>query len=82
MEREGSALYRLELADGAGKSVLSALIPSGVGTYRAPPWLRERAGVLALRWRVVALDESGGELGESPWRALRLADAATAPEHE
>ena len=30
----------------------------------------------------VALDESGGELGESRWHALRLADAAPAPRHE
>ncbi|MDQ3819420.1 MAG: hypothetical protein M3362_17320, partial [Acidobacteriota bacterium] len=64
---------RLEIEDANGKTILSALLPRGTGTYRAPSWLRERApGV--LRWRVIALDDAGKELSESEWRTLRFAE--------
>ncbi|MFL6231209.1 MAG: hypothetical protein ACJ741_20735 [Pyrinomonadaceae bacterium] len=74
---EKAALYRLEITDAGGKTILSALFPSDQGGYRAPPWLRERAGG-ALRWRVIALDEAGKQIAESSWRNLRFAETSPA----
>lgn len=72
MDVERATVYRLELTDSSGKSVLSALLPPGTGTYRAPSWLRERASTGVLRWRVIALDEAGQPVAESPLRTLRF----------
>ncbi len=47
-----AAVYRLEITSGNGQSILSALLPAGMGTYRAPSWLRERSGDGVLRWRL------------------------------
>ncbi|HET9316180.1 MAG TPA: hypothetical protein VFQ51_11370, partial [Vicinamibacteria bacterium] len=68
-----AALYRLELSDAAGQPVLSALLQPGVGAYRAPSWLREKAAGGQVRWRVVALGPTGESVAETDWRALRLA---------
>lgn len=65
-------LYRLEVEDLAGKPLLSALLPAGNGTYHAPPWLKTRAANVPLRWRVLALDQSGKPLIETSWQGLRL----------
>jgi hypothetical protein len=43
-----------------------------VAAYRPPPFLKERAGSGAIRWRVVALDVSGRELRASVWRRLSI----------
>jgi hypothetical protein len=68
-----AALYRLELSDAGGKPVLSALLQPGVGAYRAPSWLPEKAPGGQRRWRVVSLGPAGDSVGETPWRNLRLA---------
>ncbi len=39
-----AAFYRLEVEDAQGQPVLSALLPAGSGVYRAPSWLKEKAG--------------------------------------
>jgi hypothetical protein len=67
-----AAFYRLEIEDAQGRAVLSALMPSGTRTYRAPAWLKDRAGDGNLRWRVMALNQTGNPIGETPWRVLRL----------
>jgi hypothetical protein len=67
-----ATVYRLELVDATGKSVLSALLPAGKGFYRAPPWLGQQSKVDELRWRVIALDESGQQVGVSDWRRLQF----------
>jgi hypothetical protein len=67
-----AALYRLELSDAAGQSVLSALLQPGVGAYRAPSWLREKVPGGQIRWRVVAVGPTGEGTAETPWRGLRL----------
>ncbi len=77
MDVERATVYRLDITDSSGKSVLSALLPPGTGTYRAPSWLRERSGVGMLRWRVIALDEIGQQLAESSWRSLRFNESGT-----
>lgn len=77
MDVERAKVYHLEITDPTGKSVLSALLPPATGTYRAPSWLKERSGAAVLRWRVIALDETGQQLAESPWRSLRFSEPAT-----
>ena len=68
-----AAVYRLELSDAAGQPVLSALLQPGVGAYRAPSWLREKAPGGEVRWRVVALGPAGESVAETDWRGLRMA---------
>jgi hypothetical protein len=71
-EVEGASLYRLEVSDTGQKSILSAVLPSGVGTYHAPSWLKEKSGDGFLRWRIVALNQSGAEMRATEWRHLRI----------
>ena len=68
-----AAVYRLELSDAAGQPVLSALLQPGVGAYRAPSWLREKAPGGEVRWRVVALGPAGESVAKTDWRGLRMA---------
>ncbi len=67
-----AALYRLEAQDPNGEPVLSALLQTGIETYRAPSWLQERAPEGALTWRVSALNFEGDLLAESDWRSFRF----------
>ncbi len=71
-ESAGATLYRLEVEDLAGNSVLAAILPSGSGGYHAPPWLKDKAANKPLRWRVLALDQAGKPLTETSWHRLRL----------
>lgn len=64
------AIYRVEITDSEGKSVLSALLPANAGTYRAPSWLRDRSSSGLLRWRVSVLDKDGQQMAESSYRNL------------
>ena len=64
--------YRLEIEDLPGRPVLAALLPPGVGIYRAPPWLKDKAGSGLLRWRVRVLDQTGKPVAETPWHSLQL----------
>ncbi len=66
-----AAYYRLEV-EASGKPILSAVLPSGKTSYRAPSWLKEKAGDGNLRWRALALDGSGAVIGETAWRGLRF----------
>jgi hypothetical protein len=68
----GAAYHRLEIQRDDGEPVHSAIVPRGIGTYRAPPWLADKAAGQPLRWRVVALDESARERNASAWRPLRF----------
>ena len=69
-------LYRLELADMAGTQLFAAVVQQGIGTFRAPPFVRDRAADGRLHWRVVALGAEGSELGATGWRELRLSPAS------
>lgn len=71
-EIEPATFYRLEVEDAQGRAILSALVPSGTWAYRAPPWLKDKAGDGILRWRVLALGQNGNSISETPWRSLRL----------
>jgi hypothetical protein len=67
-----AAVYRLEIEDEAGTLVLSALLQPNVTTYRAPSWLKGKAGQRTLQWRVVALDQRGMVMSETTRRNLRF----------
>lgn len=73
LDIDKAAFYQVEVTDGDGKTLVTALLPARVGTYRAPSWLRERAGQKTVRWTVRALDENGQHLGESPKRSFSFA---------
>jgi hypothetical protein len=65
-----AAFYRLEITDLRGQLLLAAVVISGKGFYRAPPWLTQRLESSIVRWRVVALDRSGATISESTWRNI------------
>jgi hypothetical protein len=69
-------LYRVDVADAAGEVVFRAAVQQGIGTYRAPSWLRDRVPEGRLRWRVVALGEDEREVAATPWRNLELAPSS------
>jgi hypothetical protein len=60
-----AAFYRLEIEDGAGKLILSAMLKSAIRSYRAPSWLKTKAPAGSLLWRIVALDQAGKQVGET-----------------
>jgi hypothetical protein len=70
-EREDAALLRVDVLDEQGSGLLSALVPPGVGIYRLPMWLKDKTAGAIMRWRVVALDATGAEVGETPLLSLR-----------
>jgi len=67
-----ATLYRLEIENEAGTLIHSAVLKAGTRTYRAPSWLKDKAGNGILRWRVVALDQTGKAIGETAKLGLRL----------
>jgi hypothetical protein len=73
LDIDSGAFYQVVVTDTDGKTLVTAVLPARIGTYRAPPWLRERAGQKAVRWRVRALDENGQIIGESPQRSFTFA---------
>ena len=72
METGRSRTDGLELADGEGRLLLQALLAPNIRSYRAPSWLAESLTDGILRWRVTALNDTGGVVGESAWRSLRV----------
>ncbi|HEX9652248.1 MAG TPA: hypothetical protein VGA99_00925 [bacterium] len=70
VEIKHAAIYRLDVKDSQGQVVLSAMLQSGVGTYRAPSWLKDRASGGSLNWHIAALNFAGDVVLESEWRAL------------
>ncbi|HEY7783477.1 MAG TPA: hypothetical protein VIB00_02050 [Pyrinomonadaceae bacterium] len=71
---EGAATYRFEVEDLQNSPVISAILPVGVGTYRTPPWFKDRVGRTVVRWRVIAFDQENRAIATTDWRGLRLAD--------
>jgi hypothetical protein len=72
-EASQAAAYRLELENNGGQRLLAAMLRRGVTVYRAPPWLKDKAGDGILKWRVVVFDQNGKAIGESTWRVMKLA---------
>lgn len=71
-EMPQAKLYRLEIEDEAGKLIHSALLKATVRMYRAPSWLKSKAADGALRWRVIALDQTGKTIGGTSRRSFRF----------
>ena len=78
-EARQAAHYRLEVRTDGGEEFLAAVLPAGVGGYRAPPWVSERAAGSRMRWRVVGLDLRGHRVATGGWRSLELAAIPAAP---
>jgi hypothetical protein len=76
LQERSAALYRVDFETEEGTPLFSAVSPAGAVTYQAPPFLFERAGDKAIRWRVVALGFGGGEMRRSQWRRLRRTSVA------
>ena len=74
---QDAILFRLEISDAEGKEVFAALLQQGLGSYRAPSFLRDRAPG-KLRWRVVATGPNGRVTNSSPWREVAWAGSAPA----
>lgn len=68
-----AAYFRIDVRNAAGEEVLSAIVPRGPGVYRAPSWLREKAGAGSMSWRVSALDLLGREVSRTEWRTIAAA---------
>jgi len=66
-----AAFYELEVQDAEGRPLLSAILRKGINVYRAPSWLKDKAE--KVRWRVIAKDRSGKQIGETEFRSLRFA---------
>ncbi|MEZ4455371.1 MAG: hypothetical protein R2882_02290 [Gemmatimonadales bacterium] len=64
-EAPGAGRYRIEFVSENGERSFAALVPAAVAGYRAPPWLAERLGTAAFRWRVVATDVLGRPVATS-----------------
>lgn len=65
-----ASLYRIEVEDAGGASILRALVPAAQRTYALPGSIIAGARG-AVRWRVWALDGDGTLLRRTPWRVLR-----------
>jgi len=72
-ESGAASLYRIEIVRPASGPLLEAILHPGVGAYRAPSWLREKAAEGIVQWRVLALGPAGETTAETPWRSLRFA---------
>ena len=66
-----AVMYRFEVED-RSTPVISALLPAGVGSYRAPSWFKDKVGNTVVRWRVIAFDQQNNQIANTDWRALRF----------
>ncbi len=66
-----AVMYRFEVED-RSIPVISAILPAGVGSYRAPSWFKDKVGNTVVRWRVIAFDQQSNQIGNTEWRALRF----------
>ena len=73
LDEWNAAVYRVEIETADGAPLFRALIPAGVGVYRAPPFVVQQAGGKPLRWRVTALDFNGWVMRHSAWRTVKAA---------
>lgn len=65
----GAAYLRVEI-ERDGQVVHEALLPPDARTYRLPSFVADRAGDRPVRWRVVAVFDSGQVGQRSAWRRL------------
>ena len=67
-----AAYHRVEVTTAEGTLLVSALLQKGVESYRAPSFLRSKAGGQGVLWRVRELAADEREIGTSETRALGL----------
>jgi hypothetical protein len=79
LEEWNAAHYRVELEAEDGTALFSAVVPPGVGAYRAPPFVMQQAAGKPVRWRVTALDFNGWAMRHSGWRTVKTASAPATP---
>ena len=79
LEEWNAALYRVEIETEDGTALFSAVVPPGVGVYRAPPFVVQRAAGKLVRWRVSALDFNGWPMRHSGWRMVKTASPPNVP---
>ncbi len=77
--RDSVVLYRIDFNDSADQPLFTAVVQQGIGTYRAPSWLRQRVADRKLRWRVVALGPDGEEVASTAWRQVGLGTTTPGP---
>jgi hypothetical protein len=65
-----ASFYEVEIQDAEGRNLFFAWLRSGIKSYRAPSWLKDKTDI--LRWRVIAKDQAGKAIRESGFRTLRL----------
>jgi hypothetical protein len=71
-EDRNAVRYRVEIeSQPDGATVLSAVVSAGVGHYDVPPFVLTQTTSGRLRWRVVALDDSGRDVARSEWRTIQ-----------
>lgn len=69
----GAMLYRLEIRDAADEKELhAAILQQGIGVYRTPSWLGDRAGAERIEWRVSALGPAGHAVATTGWQSARI----------
>jgi hypothetical protein len=66
-----AVIYRFEVED-LSTLVISAILPAGVTSYRAPSWFKDKVGNTVVRWKVTAFDKQSNQIGDTEWRALRF----------
>jgi hypothetical protein len=72
IEEWHASWYQVEFETQTGAPLLDAIVRPGVGAYRAPSFLGERASGQPIRWRVRAFDPLGTEMKRSGWRKLEI----------
>lgn len=73
---EKAATYRIEVEDLQSTPIISAILRTGSGSYRAPSWFKNKVGNSVVRWRVVAFDQEGRQISSTEWRVLRFEHSA------
>ncbi len=71
-EPEDARYFRIEIADGNGEVIYTAVEPVSSRRHVTGASLRARAGKQPLRWRIVALSAAFVETGATPWTEFRL----------
>jgi len=65
-----AAFEKLEVMAG-DETILSAVIKGRLGSYQAPPWLKDHSDQ-QLKWRITSLNSSGSVLAVSRWKSFRI----------
>jgi len=70
-DTENAKIYRLEIEDGTSKKVFSAIVLAPAKQYQLPSFVRELSQAKPLKWRIVAVDETGKTLEESKFEDVK-----------